>query len=93
MMGIQPSEFWDLTPREFEEIEKCYMSKKEQELELALMHANINAIWQRSEKIPDIKEVIEDIKSKKSVDEEQNDERMMTVIKALNAKFGGKEFR
>lgn len=63
---------------------EAYKRKLEYRERIEVQNAYLSAYWQRVKKMPKLSEVLEN-KEK----EEMTDEQMLSVVKQLNAKFGG----
>lgn len=85
-LELTPSEFWELTPAEFYAMAEGYskrnLKRKNELTELAWSTAYLS----RVKEMPELENIL--IKDLKPV-KEQTDEDMLTVVKSLNAAFGG----
>lgn len=80
------SEYEDMTPKELNILASVKQQKEEQKLEYNVIQAWFTEYYHRVKKLPSLTEALEDLKPKK----EQTVDDMLAVVKALNAKFGGK---
>lgn len=88
-MGLPPSEFYKMTPREFVIYNKGYFAKKEadQKEQIGLEYAN--ALWTiqwLGKHKPKPLDKILDIKTEKK---KMTSNEMLEQVKLLNQKFGG----
>jgi hypothetical protein len=77
--------FWELTPYEFSLKVKAYSKKIKQEQEEKLVLTYLGAAWQRSKKMPSLKQVL----GKQETNKQMTPEEMLRKVIALNKAFGG----
>lgn len=86
------SEFWELTPYEFNLKVKSYYRKKKEELRKKITLEYLNAKWtiqwlgKRSQHPRPLSEILDSLDKEKKI---MTDEEMLAQVKVLNAFFGG----
>lgn len=83
-IGYKPTEFWDLTPIEFELAIDVFNENQQTEQENRLTQAYLTAYWQRVKDMPKLQDIINK-KEKKPT----SPESMLNMVKALNEAFQG----
>lgn len=84
-LELTPFEFWELTPAEFYAMAEGFAKRKTNHTNELIYQAWHTAYLTRVEKMPELKDLYETIESKT----EQTDDDMLTIVKSLNAAFGG----
>jgi hypothetical protein len=82
-IGMSMLEFWEISPKELALAINGYIKRQEIRNKESIYQAYLISRWVWAKKI-DIKQIL---------DEKQDEiepENMLTVVKALNAKFGGR---
>lgn len=74
-----------MTPNELNLSVGAFIDRLHMEEEKNIVSAYLGAYWQRVKRMPNLKEVLSDIRPKK----EQTAEDMLAQIKAINAAMGG----
>ena len=83
------SEYNVMTPHELNLHVEAYTERMTFEGKERITQAYLTAGWGRVKKMPDLKKLLGQDKSKK----QQTPEQMLKVVQQLNAAFGGKEVR
>lgn len=90
-MGISPSEFDGMTPRELYLYVEAYTQKLDAEQERKQHEIYVSALltsrWVFAKHIPKYDEIFK----KQQRDDVMSDEAMLATARALNAQFGGEE--
>jgi hypothetical protein len=84
LVGIKPSEMYEMTPREIENYVNGQIRRLELEQEISITNAWLSAGLERQKRIPRLEELIE-----KKNKETQSDSQMLAMVKALNDALGG----
>ena len=82
-IGMSMLEFWEISPKELALAINGYIKRQETRNKESIYQAYLISRWIWAKKI-NIKEILE-VK-----EEEMQPENMLNVVKALNAKYGGK---
>ena len=86
------SEFWELTPYEFNLIVESYSNKKKENFKEKISIAYYNAMWaiqwlgKKQDHPKPLQEILDSLYKEKKV---MNDEDMLNQVMALNKLFGG----
>jgi len=84
-IGIRPSEFWDMTPREIFFTGEIFYEDKQSAIERDLSIAYIAARLVMASKPPKLEALLEATRPKK----DQTVDEMLEVVKNLNTMYGG----
>lgn len=68
---------------------EVYREKEAQKVESEIIYAWINAYYQRVEKLPPLKECLDEALGRTPKEEVMTDNAMLEMVKKLNAQFGG----
>lgn len=82
-MSIPLSEFWGMTPYEFNICMDSFADKEKERSKELIIQAYYTEAFARMKKLPKLKDLLKD-KEKK-----QTDEEMLAVVKKLNSMMGG----
>ena len=63
-IGLKPCEYLDYTPRELQLAVEVHAEKEKQKRADVITNAWLNALWERSKKMPELKEVLSDLDEK-----------------------------
>lgn len=85
-MGLSLAEYNEITPHELNLHIEAFNEIRTQEHKEQLSMAYMTAYWGRVKRMPDLKKILNDDKSK-----QQSAEQMLKVVRSLNAAFGGSE--
>ncbi|MCV4233304.1 hypothetical protein OHJ21_19155 [Virgibacillus sp. LDC1] len=83
------TEYNDMTPHELNLFIKAYNDRMVRDHKERITMAYLTAAWGRTKKLPDLKKILKEDKPKK----QQSAEDMLSIVKQLNAAFGGKEVK
>jgi hypothetical protein len=88
-VGLSLTEYNGMTPHELNLFIKAYNDRMVRDHKERITMAYLTAAWGRTKKLPDLKKILNEDKPKK----QQTAEQMLSVVKQLNAVFGGKEVK
>lgn len=94
MIGMNVSEFWEMTPRELNMTAEAHKKKKEERAKEEITLAYLNAMWtvqwlgKKSQQPKPLTQILDNLHKEKKV---MTDEEMLEQVKRLNAIFGGTE--
>lgn len=83
-IGYSITEFWQLTPYEFNLVVEGYAERKKQEQEMMITQAYMISRWVWAKKL-NLENILKNTKPKK----EMTDDQMMKMCMSLNRLFGG----
>lgn len=86
VIGLSYTEFWQMTPFEFEIAKKAYNKQNIDKYNSNMTTAYYSAYFNRTDKMQKLEDYI--IKEEQPL-EEMSDEQLMNQIKMLNAMLGG----
>lgn len=84
-MALAPTEFWQMTPKEFNAYLDGFVEREQEAHQNKMIQSYLTAYWNRVKKMPSLKEVLDEPKTK----QEKTPEQMLETIKRLNEAFGG----
>jgi len=87
VMGLKPSEFWDMTPAEYIEYANSYKRTQEERVKELLWTTWNTAALIRTQRMPQYKDWMKFSEQKK----QQTPDEMIAQARMLNALFGGEE--
>ncbi len=99
-IGINISDFWDMTPYELIIAQRGFIMVKNREAEefsakfkllqeLAISQAWCTANWSRAKKIPNLDKVLGADKKGNKKNKKMTDQEMLAQIRAINKSLGG----
>lgn len=89
VIGVKPSEFWNLTPVEMLMCGEAHENEMKAQFKSAMIAAWFNALWLRGNDMPTYNELVDALDGKTPEVKEMTDEEIFETIKVLNAAFGG----
>lgn len=81
-----------MTPYELSLVVDAFMETKKQQEEREVTLLWIGEAWRRTERLPSLEKVLNQLKEKPKDKAPQKPETMLDIIKALNSKFGGNTY-
>lgn len=83
-IGVNVAEFWDMTPYILSLIAETYVDRKKEKQELLVTQAWLTACFYRQDKLESLETILDRLDQK-----EQSVDDMLSMVKSMNAMYGG----